>query len=193
MKRTHAFVVVLAAAFSIALGCSQPSREEALAEQYAHAVDEAADLKIRIHEIEEKAANLGSAKEAAEREAREWRNRSGELEKKLSSLQPEILPSLQPSDLEDNLVVIQRVYSVRTGNCFNERGQPSCLYWRVAESGGPSFIVYKANRVFPETSKLPKLHNSYGQSLKVVTSDIAKTILGWEEKNQDSQIRLESY
>jgi hypothetical protein len=193
MKRTLSSSLVLTTVCSIAFACSQPPREEALAERYAHVTDEAADLKIRIHELEEKAATLGLAKEVAERDAHEWRDRSGELEKKLHTLQPEVLPSFQSRDLENNQIVLQRVYSIRTGNCFNERGHPSCLCLQLDESGSASFVVYKSNRVFPETSKPPKLHNNYGQSLSLVTSDIAKAILDWEEKNQDRQIRLESY
>ncbi|MCP3959058.1 MAG: hypothetical protein GY719_14500 [bacterium] len=174
--------------------------DSSLSREYSDSVKEQArlhsevtQLEARIAELERDLQVLNESKKKAENEKEEWKVRAGELELLVQDLQPTILPAFQSDDLKNNTLVLRRVFSIRTEQCFDRAGVPSCLVAELDTEEGGGYVIYKANRTFDTGGQIPSLHNSYGEELKLVTKSLADKIRAWESENPHNSIRLGAY
>lgn len=173
--------------------CKEPTEPPSLAGKYATLVEENAKLRVSLQEAEAEARALNTSKTRAEHERNEWRDRAGDLEQLVDRLTPEDLPAFRPEDLDENDLVLRRVFSLRTGQCFDHSGSSSCLFAKLDESDGGGYVLYKANRVFPNEDVFPRLYNAYGERLDLVTEEAGREIHAWELENPHHPMRLGSY
>ncbi len=84
---------------------------------------------------------------------------------------------------------LERLYSIRTGDCFDSQGRSSCMYrtfGSAAETEG--YVLYKLHRSF-KAGDLPEIFDTTGTKLTLVTSEMSKRIHEWEQEHPDLAVR----
>jgi len=116
------------------------------------------------------------------------------LEEELKIAKPNPVPIFKEGDLLKREIMLRRVFSVKSGNCFETNGDSSCFYCKVKTRGeGFGYIIYKANRVFRKSNDLPEIYDATGNKLNLLTQDSAKLIINWEKQNPNASIGLSVY
>lgn len=116
------------------------------------------------------------------------------LSEQLAVHKPQNLPRFQQSDILNNHFNVERIFRLRSVNCFDFNGDMSCMYQVLElDHNKTAYLVYKANRVFDSNTKINKIVNKEGELLNLLTLKKAKKIKKWEKKNPDLLILLATY
>lgn len=117
-----------------------------------------------------------------------------ELFKELEIYKPQNLPKFKPKDITDKYFNVERIFRLRSANCFDFNGDMSCMYQTLElDNNRTGYLLYKANRAFDTDTKIDRIVNKEGELLTVLTVKSAKKIKKWEKKNTDLLILLSTY
>ncbi len=116
------------------------------------------------------------------------------LSEELAVHKPQNLPKMQQSDIDNKHFNTERIFRLRSANCFDFNGDMSCMYQILKlDNNRIGYLLYKANRVFDSNTKIGRLIDKEGRLLNILTSEDAKKIRKWEKNNSDLLILLMTY
>jgi hypothetical protein len=102
-------------------------------------------------------------------------------------------PSKKEAEIEKNLQ-LKRIFSVRTGNCFDVNGYMNCFYCKVQiDENTYGYLIYEADRTFTAKDKIPTVYDKEGNNLTLLTPDDAKVIKKWGKDNPYLPIPFSNY
>ncbi|MDQ7085777.1 MAG: hypothetical protein Q9M36_13090 [Sulfurovum sp.] len=117
-----------------------------------------------------------------------------ELFKELEIYKPQNLPIFKPKDIRDKHFNIERIFRLRSANCFDFNGDMSCMYRTFKlDDNRTAYFIYKANRVFDLKMKLDTIMDKEGYIVNILTRREFKNIKKWERNNPDLLILLSTY
>jgi len=106
-----------------------------------------------------------------------------DLKEELRVAKPDPAPLATTAELNDRKVVITRVFSVQSGDCFDVNGYMTCFYAKVhIDDDTIGYIIYKANRAFSNDDESLVLFNDSGDRLSLLTPKDAEAIRVWERQ-----------
>jgi len=163
--------------------------------------DENKELLKALEKLRQTAARLEAEKGALAKEATELKqalrkatDEKTALDEELRRLRPVQLPPLSMDDVARKELVLKRVYTIRSGECFDHNGDRSCMYHSfVSEKGRKCYLVYKANRILSSDEAVRGIVDKSGRELHVVTIEVSETIRTWEKTNPDLLPLLMTY
>jgi len=116
------------------------------------------------------------------------------LKKELEVYKPQKLPKLTQADLTNKNLNIERIYRIRSGDCFDPNGDKSCLFRKIQVSEQKEgYLIYKTNRIVDESIIDNEFVSNEGTILKILTKEHAKMIKKWEKQNPELLILLSDY
>jgi len=111
----------------------------------------------------------------------------------LSKYKSTPLPMFKIEDLKNRKLILTRIFSVKSGNCFDVNGCMSCFFCKVQiNNDANAFLLYKTNRMFKINEKI-EIYDKMGHSLNLLTRKDAKLLLEWEKQKPHLLISLPNY
>ena len=153
--------------------------------------EESASEEDQLLEIENRALAESNSQLAQERDL--LLKRVLELESEVARLEPDFPPPFKLSDLKNKDFVTQRMFSVKSGRCFDREGRTRCLFFSAPIDEGGGYLIYKTNRIFDADQEAPQIFDENGRRLSALTREVAEEIVLWEESDPYNAVRMASY
>ena len=154
-------------------------KQDSLADKYATLAGSQAKLTAENQTLKDKLIKAEAAAQVAEQVRQKLERNINDLQIQIDRLEPKAPPHFQKGDLESDALSLRRIFSLRTGNCFDLAGFSSCLFWRSGDSNG-SLYLYKTNRAFTIESSPESFSSPDGYPLSLVTPTVVAEIEKWE-------------
>lgn len=90
-------------------------------------------------------------------------------------------------------IVISKLYSIRTGDCFDTTQASSCGYATISDAEGVTYLVYKYNFSFSNASEMPNIFDKQGKPLTLVSPQGYDQILAWENASPSNVVKSSRY
>jgi hypothetical protein len=186
-KCNQSMTILLSGSLIMVIGCQFGTDENASHKEGADKnkvlVENHAKLAASNQTLKDKLAKMTAAAQASEKERQRLEEKSTDLQTQVDRLAPEAPPLFKKGDLESGALSVRRIFSLRTGNCFDLAGSSSCLFWRKKgqpRSQANSALLYKTNLAFKIGSFPGSVSDPDGHPLGLVTPTIAVEIRNWE-------------
>ncbi len=173
----------------------------ALLARFGELSDENKALRNDVQALREALGRLESQASSLRKENEELRHALDEvkavrarLEEELAALRPKRLPPLTQEDLSGKNLVLKRVYTIRSGECFDHNGDRSCMVHEfLTPEGRKCYLVYKANRILSDDEAVRGIIDKSGRELRIVSRELSEKIRTWEKENPDLLPLLMTY
>jgi len=107
---------------------------------------------------------------------------------------PKQLPLFQSNDIVNGRLDLKRIYSVKSGRCFDINANSSCFFATIIKGDSIiGYLLYKSNGAFEQSLIPHNLIDPDGNKLALLTQQNRETIDAWEEKNPNHPLRMSFY